>query len=102
MQAGRVQLATASCPITMTSIEDQVKELHNQTCALYNQLMKHLGPSTPKGQAEQNAMSDFFKDTEPANPSVSLQHEKTIFDLQNSPKWSQWEFQCSPDDWWWY
>ena len=47
----------------MTSIEDQqstVKALHNQTFALYDQLIKHLGPSTPKGQAEQIQMDNFF------------------------------------------
>ena len=48
----------------MTSVEDQQSTfmvLHNQTCALYDQLMKHLGPSTQKGEAEQHAMSEFFE-----------------------------------------
>jgi len=47
----------------MTSIQDKqspVNALHNQTCTLYHQLLTHIGPSTPEGQAEQNTMSNFF------------------------------------------
>ena len=47
----------------MTSAEDQqsiVHALHNQTCALYNQLMKHLSTSPQKCEAEQHAMTEFF------------------------------------------
>ena len=47
----------------MTSVEDPqsiVHALHNQTFALYKQLMKHLSTSPQKCEAEQHAMTEFF------------------------------------------